>query len=69
MSSDPEMLERVLRNVLDNAIKYTERGRIEIQVDAGAQTVRLAVRDTGIGIESRHRAEIRDWLLVWKSMG
>ncbi|HEU4930399.1 MAG TPA: hybrid sensor histidine kinase/response regulator, partial [Candidatus Krumholzibacteria bacterium] len=58
VSSDPEMLERVLRNLLDNAIKYTERGRIDLELDASADSVRLAVLDTGIGIESVHRHRI-----------
>jgi two-component system, sensor histidine kinase len=58
VSSDDEMLERILRNLLDNAIKYTERGRIDLEVDASADSVRLTVRDTGIGIEPAHRDRI-----------
>jgi two-component system, sensor histidine kinase len=58
VSSDSEMLERVLRNLLDNAIKYTERGRIDLELDVGGDSLRLAVRDTGIGIESAHRDRI-----------
>jgi signal transduction histidine kinase/CheY-like chemotaxis protein len=58
VTSDPQMLERLLRNLLDNAVKYTEQGRIEIRLDAGPRTVRLAVSDTGIGIDERHRGRI-----------
>jgi signal transduction histidine kinase len=56
--SDPEMLERLLRNLLDNAVKYTERGRIEVRLEEGASSVRVMVRDTGIGIDERHRERI-----------
>ena len=56
--SDPEMLERLLRNLLDNAVKYTERGRIEIRLDDDPERVRILVRDTGIGIDERHRERI-----------
>jgi CheY-like chemotaxis protein len=52
------MLERLLRNLLDNAVKYTERGRIEIGVEADAARVQIKVRDTGIGIDPRHRERI-----------
>lgn len=56
--SDPEMLERVLRNLLDNAVKYTEQGRIEIRLDEEPEQVRLMVCDNGIGIDPAHRDRI-----------
>jgi len=58
VTSDQDMLERLLRNLLDNAVKYTERGRIEIGVEADAARVQIKVRDTGIGIDPRHRERI-----------
>ena len=48
--SDPALLERVLRNLLDNAVKYTEQGRIDLLAAEGEREVRVSVRDTGIGI-------------------
>lgn len=52
---DPLRLRQILNNLLSNAIKFTERGRIELQVEvlaeeAAGQRLRLAVSDTGIGI-------------------
>jgi len=58
VTSDQEMLERVLRNLLDNAVKYTERGRIEIRLEEQPAVVRVLVRDSGIGIDARHRERI-----------
>ena len=55
VSSDPAMLERVLRNLLDNAVKYTEQGGIAVEVEPRAQDVRVTVRDTGIGIDAAER--------------
>lgn len=43
-------LEQMLVNLLDNAVKYTDRGEIAVSVDVQEKRVRIQVRDTGIGI-------------------
>lgn len=49
--ADPARLELVLFNLLDNAIKYTERGgRITVSVETDNTEAVLRVRDTGVGI-------------------
>jgi signal transduction histidine kinase/CheY-like chemotaxis protein len=48
--SDPALLERVLANLLTNAIRYTERGGVLLGVRRSGQGLRLFVADTGIGI-------------------
>jgi len=62
VESDPLLLERVLRNLVDNAIKYTSHGRIDIRVQrAGAETEglwRIDVQDTGPGIAAPEQAHI-----------
>src|SRR5262245_35455870 len=51
VTADPERLELVLRNLLDNAAKYTESGgRVTVSVEAAPAEVVVRVRDTGIGI-------------------
>ena len=49
--ADPERLELVLGNLLDNSAKYTERGgRVTVTVEAAGAEVVVRVRDTGVGI-------------------
>ena len=49
--ADPEKLRQVLVNLLSNAVKFTDRGgRITVACAADGPRVRIAVRDTGIGI-------------------
>jgi PAS domain S-box-containing protein len=48
--SDPALLERVLRNLLNNAARYTKSGRILLGCRRHGGKLRFEVRDTGIGI-------------------
>jgi PAS domain S-box-containing protein len=56
--SDPLLLERVLRNLISNAIRYTERGRVLIGCRRRGETVSIEVWDTGIGIPPDQFGEI-----------
>jgi hypothetical protein len=49
--SDPRLLERVIENFVTNAIRYTEHGKISIVCQQYEDSVRIAVSDTGIGID------------------
>jgi len=51
---DRVRLEQVIANLLDNALKYTDRGEIEIACGAGEAVAWCAVRDTGPGISEEH---------------
>ncbi|MCK2095580.1 ATP-binding protein [Thauera aromatica] len=61
MVGDARRVEQILLNLLGNAVKFTEQGRVRLQVDAvagppgpagaaAAPRLRMAVSDTGIGI-------------------
>lgn len=47
---DKERLKQVLNNLIQNAIKYTEKGGVEILVEEEKKFVTIKVKDTGIGI-------------------
>lgn len=50
--SDPTLLERILRNLVVNAIRYTHTGSVTIRGEIVSEGIRLSVEDTGIGIEA-----------------
>jgi len=56
--SDPELMRRMLANVVDNAIKFTDAGAVTVQVTAEDRDVQIAVRDTGPGIAPEHHGLI-----------
>ncbi|SEA66324.1 Signal transduction histidine kinase [Thiothrix caldifontis] len=59
--TDPLLLGRILRNLLANAVRYTQRGSITLTCQATANdAVRIAVQDTGIGIPANEQANIFD---------
>ncbi|HNT76341.1 MAG TPA: ATP-binding protein [Anaerolineae bacterium] len=62
VSADLNRLERVVRNLVDNAIKYTPAGVIEVEVRTvladGRPQIHLQVIDTGIGIPAEQLSRI-----------
>jgi len=50
LSTDAQRLEQILKNLLSNACKFTEKGSVSLQVRGDATFVYFEVRDTGIGI-------------------
>lgn len=52
--ADKEMLELILRNLLYNAVKFTEtNGHIHIEVTMNEDRVTVSVRDSGVGVDPR----------------
>lgn len=52
LRTDPGKLRLVLRNLLSNALKFTEAGTISLKVTKNDQGIEIGVSDTGIGIRA-----------------
>jgi signal transduction histidine kinase len=48
---DPTLLQRILNNLVGNAIKYTEKGQVTIQITTDDEHAYIRVIDTGVGID------------------
>jgi len=48
---DRRFLERILNNLVGNAIKFTEEGSVHVRAEHESDRVRIQVADTGIGID------------------
>jgi two-component system OmpR family sensor kinase len=56
-----EALRTLLRNLLDNAVKYTpEGGRVDVGIAASADGTELSVEDSGPGLPAEERARVLD---------
>jgi signal transduction histidine kinase len=55
--SDPFLLERMVRNLVSNAIRYTDHGKVSVKCSCLGIQIQIAVQDTGVGIgtESKDR--------------
>src|SRR3546814_1306214 len=63
LRADHGRVRQVLLNYLSNAVKFTERGSVVVQVSAAAldnahRRVRIAVRDTGVGIAAENHERL-----------
>ncbi|MGM0482294.1 MAG: ATP-binding protein [Patescibacteria group bacterium] len=62
IKADKEELVLVLKNFLDNAVKYTEEGKITLKIECldGDEKVKVEVSDTGVGVPEDHREKMFD---------
>lgn len=76
MSIDPDKIERIILNLMSNAIKFSkESTSIYVTVEKSEDTLMCSVRDTGVGMEQKHLENIFerftqiDDIMVRKSEG
>lgn len=65
VEADPRRIERVIRNLVGNAIEYGEGGDIDVRVAYDATTAAVSVRDRGIGLKPGEAAMVFD--RFWRS--
>lgn len=58
LRSDPVLLERIMRNFMNNALKYTPKGKILLGCRRVGSCLRIEVHDTGIGIPQHLQGEV-----------
>ncbi len=47
---NPDQIERIVMNLVENAIRYTQRGAVHVACTSDSTYVRIVVKDTGMGI-------------------
>lgn len=58
--TDPQLLQRLLANLVENALKYSEQGGVLVVARARGDNVCIDVLDTGVGIAPEHLDQIFD---------
>ncbi len=60
IKSNEETVSQILEKVIDNAIKFTEKGEIIVETEQKGNMVEISVSDTGIGIPPERQNDIFD---------
>ncbi|PTY37980.1 hypothetical protein BGP77_16090 [Saccharospirillum sp. MSK14-1] len=60
VETNPQMLSQIVSNLVDNALKYTTEGGVEIELEPHGHFCLLSVRDSGPGIDASHQANVFD---------
>ncbi|NVB78209.1 MAG: response regulator [Kofleriaceae bacterium] len=58
LETDQSKLAQIVRNLISNAIKFTERGSIRVTASAANESIRIDIADTGIGIAPEDQARV-----------
>jgi CheY-like chemotaxis protein len=63
IETDPTRLRQILTNVIGNAIKFTAKGEVDVQIAWGRESnskgsLKFQVRDTGVGIDAEHEVRL-----------
>ncbi|MBS2212543.1 transporter substrate-binding domain-containing protein [Carboxylicivirga mesophila] len=58
INSDRVLLQQVLNNLISNAIKYTPEGKVQLIGECSGQTLKIVVKDTGIGVDEADKEAI-----------
>ncbi|MCD6107845.1 MAG: HAMP domain-containing protein [Caldisericaceae bacterium] len=58
INADPFWLEQLFINLIDNAIKYTDKGHVEIKILSQGKDIQIEIQDSGIGIPKKHLSRI-----------
>jgi len=60
LQSDNKKVRHILQNLIANAVKFTEKGSVEISVTKADNKISIQIKDTGIGIQAEHLTHIFD---------
>ncbi len=58
MTGDSLQLGESIRNLIDNSINYTQEGEINLQLSVSDNKIRLAIKDTGVGLSPEDKAKL-----------
>jgi PAS domain S-box-containing protein len=58
VNADESRIAEVLTNLIDNAIKYTDEGNVDVEIEADQSFVTIKIHDTGVGISEQDQKHL-----------
>lgn len=60
LRSDMDKCRHILQNLIGNAVKFTDKGKVEVETMQKGNSIKVIVTDTGVGISEKHIDHIFD---------
>lgn len=60
ITADQEKIKQVINNIIDNAIKYTKKGTVKLELTQNSKEILIRIRDTGKGLQKGEENRIFD---------
>ena len=60
LTADKSLLEKAVSHLIDNAVKFTQKGSIEVSTEISNANFKIEVRDTGVGMEKHFHSRVFD---------
>ncbi len=58
--TDSEKIKAVLSNLVDNAVKFTDKGEVKIMLETDKSGIKVSIKDTGCGISKEYQKKLFD---------
>ena len=58
LNTDVTALKRILHNLLDNGLKFSKAGPVQVEVSRNGEFIRFAVTDSGVGISPKNQKKL-----------
>ncbi len=59
IESDKDCLHRILCHIMDNAVKFSDKGLISITIDSNEEEIIIGINDRGIGFDNQYKEEVK----------
>ena len=65
---DHSRIKQIIRNLVENAIKFTDEGSVTISTKVTKEHIQVSIQDSGLGIKHEGQEEAQGWALPYQEL-